>query len=99
MTPIQKAAFLLNLSELKRLELSKENIDGALLAACSAHDADGRTQIEIILYLKSKGADVNETDKKGVTPLYRAVRFRSPAAVKALLKLGADINAQDRKSH
>jgi uncharacterized protein len=99
MNPIQKAAFLLDLAGLKSRPLSKETIGGALLSVCSAHEADPKRQLAVIRYLKSKGADVNETDKNGVTPLHRAVRFRSPAAVLALLKLGADIDAQDRKSH
>lgn len=38
------------------------------------------------------GADVNETDKNGVTPLHHATRFRSPAAVAALLAHGAGVN-------
>ena len=43
------------------------------------------------------GADVNES-KNGVTPLHRAVRFRSPAAVRFLLQNGADVNAVDRRT-
>lgn len=98
MNPIQKAAFLLDLPELKRQEITEENVGGALLAVCSAHQAEPRTQVAIIRFLKSKAANVNETDKNGVTPLHRAVRFRSPAAVLALLKLGANVDAQDRKT-
>ena len=45
------------------------------------------------------GVSFNEFDKNGVTPLHRAVRFRSPAAVTLLLELGADVDAADRKSH
>lgn len=41
---------------------------------------------------------MNETDKNGVTPLHRAVRFRSPAAVKELIAQGADINMVDKKT-
>lgn len=62
MNPIQKAAFLLDLPGLKSQHIDKENLHGALLAACSAHDAEPRKQIAIIRFLKSKGADVNEMD-------------------------------------
>lgn len=44
------------------------------------------------------GADVNQTDKNGVTPLHHAVRFRSPAAVRALLDHGANVNQQCKRS-
>lgn len=42
--------------------------------------------------LLKSGEDVNQTDKNGVTPLHHAVRFRSPAAVRALLEHGARVN-------
>ena len=42
--------------------------------------------------LLKSGEDVNQTDKNGVTPLHHAVRFRSPAAVRALLENGALVN-------
>jgi len=41
---------------------------------------------------------VQETDKNGVTPLHHAVRFRSPAAVEALLKHGAAVNQPCKRS-
>jgi hypothetical protein len=49
-------------------------------------DAQTRT----IEYLLSIGAEPNAIDGRGVTPLHRAVRMRSSAAVKALLAGGAD---------
>jgi tankyrase len=48
--------------------------------------------------LLAAGADVNATDKNGVTALHHAVRFRNPAAVKALIEHGADVNQVCRKS-
>jgi len=42
--------------------------------------------------LLKSGGDLNQTDKNGVTPLHHAVRFRSPAAVRALLEHGARVN-------
>jgi tankyrase len=53
----------------------------------------------VIRFLIDSGVPVNETDANGVTPLHRAVRFRSIGAVDLLLKLGADVHATDRKSH
>ncbi len=98
MNPILEAAFKLNFSDLKKHSLTKENIGGTLLAACSAHDADPKTQIQVIRYLIKAGANPNETDKNGVTPLHRAVRFRNVAAVKELIRLGVPLDIQDRKS-
>ena len=96
---MEKAAASLDLGALEKAKLTKENIYGALLSACSAHDPDPKKQLKIIRYLVKKGADVNEMDKNGVTCLHWAVRFRSPAAVNELLRLGAEINRQDKKSH
>jgi len=98
MDPILAAAFKLDLPDLKKHVLSTENIGGTLLAACSAHDADAKKQILIIRYLLKAGADPNETDKNGVTPLHRAVRFRNVAAVKELIRIGVPLDRQDRKS-
>ena len=47
-------------------------------------------QQRIIELLVSAGATVDLPDRGGVTPLHRAVRARSPAAVAALLSAGAD---------
>lgn len=54
-----------------------------------------RTAIESLL---EAGADIHATDKNGVTALHHAVRFRSPAAVDALLRHGADVNQACRRS-
>lgn len=47
-------------------------------------------QAGMIAYLISAGADPNAVDASGVTPLHRAVRTRSLAAVRALLDGGAN---------
>jgi tankyrase len=44
------------------------------------------------------GEAVNQTDKNGATPLHHAVRFRSPAAVRALLEYGAAVNQACKRS-
>ncbi len=94
----QHAAFELRLTDLKRLTRNNAVLDGALLAACSAHDPDPTTQVRVIRYLIQQGVSVNETDKNGVTPLHRAVRFRSLAAANELIDCGAEVNAVDKKS-
>lgn len=91
-------ASTLDLERLRAALRPGVSLDGLLLAAASAHDPNPRVQRAVIRLLIRHGADVNEIDKNGVTPLHRAVRFRSPAAVKVLLESGADPNAIDRRS-
>ena len=59
---------------------------------------DQAGQRRIIELLISAGAAVDPPDRGGVTPLHRAVRARSPAAVAALLSAGADPGAATRKA-
>jgi len=47
-------------------------------------------QAAMIAFLIRAGADPNCCDKRGVTPLHRAVRTRCAGAVRALLEHGAD---------
>src|SRR5262249_39689888 len=47
-------------------------------------------QIETIRCLLKAGAEINAQDKNGASPLHRAVRTRSAAAVKFLLDEGAN---------
>jgi ankyrin repeat protein len=51
---------------------------------------DAQKQVETIRYLLDAGAEINAQDKNGASPLHRAVRTRSSAAVKFLLDAGAD---------
>jgi tankyrase len=63
-----------------------------LSSVCCQRDPNPRAQRAKIESLLKGGADIQETDKNGVTPLHHAVRFRSPAAVETLLRRGAAVN-------
>jgi ankyrin repeat protein len=58
--------------------------------AADANRSHPRAQAEVITYLTSIGADPDAVDGSGVTPLHRAVRTRSMAAVRALVEAGAN---------
>lgn len=58
--------------------------------AADANHQDPISQAETIKYLVSVGADPNVPDRSGVSPLHRAVRTRSLAAVRSLVDGGAD---------
>ena len=92
----RRAAHRLDLEKIR--EIADEQLTGLLLVACSAHDPEPELQTRVIRHLIRHGVSVDETDKNGVTPLHRAVRFRSPSAVEALISAGADVNAIDRRS-
>jgi ankyrin repeat protein len=74
----------------------------ALHYACDSRPLSPRwdpdAQRRVIELLVSAGATVDQPDRGGVTPLHRAVRARSPAAVAALLSAGADPHAATRKA-
>jgi ankyrin repeat protein len=69
-----------------------------LSSVCCQRDPDPRTQRAKIESLLKGGADIQETDKNGVTPLHHAVRFRSPTAVETLLRRGAAVNERCTRS-
>jgi len=60
--------------------------DGSLAGPCW----NAGRQVRMIELLLQAGADIHARDKNGATPLHRAVRTRSAAAVKCLLNAGAD---------
>ncbi len=69
-----------------------------LSAVCCQRNPDPVRQRAAIERLAKAGGDIHETDKNGVTPLHHAVRFRSPAAVETLLRLGAAVNQTCKRS-
>ena len=71
------------------LELSK---------ICVERNRKGPDQRKRIIALLKAGADINASDKNGVTALHHAVRFRNPIAVKLLIEHGANVNQACKKS-
>ncbi|HVK58251.1 MAG TPA: ankyrin repeat domain-containing protein [Candidatus Kapabacteria bacterium] len=57
---------------------------------------DPKRQVETIRCLLEAGADIDAQDKNGATPLHRAVRTRSAAAVKFLLEAGCDAKVRNK---
>ena len=70
----------------------------SLFGVCCERNPDSKKQRKEIESLLKSGADIHETDKNGVTPLHLAVRFRSPAAVWALVQHGARVNQACKRS-
>ena len=54
-------------------------------------------QTRVIRLLVKHGADLDRPDRGGATPLHRAVRARSPGAVRQLLELGARVDCRLKK--
>jgi len=57
---------------------------------------NAKRQVETIQTLLKAGAKINAQDKNGATPLHRAVRTRSAAAVKCLLDSGSDATRRNK---
>jgi tankyrase len=69
-----------------------------LFEICCERNADPADQRRRIVAALKQGADIHAADKNGVTALHHAVRFRSVAAVKALIEHGADVNRACRRN-
>ena len=81
-------------------DANAENRRGAtaLHYACDPRPKAGKTwnpstQRAVIELLLDAGSDIERKDKAGAAPLHRAVRARSPQAVRCLLERGAHVNA------
>lgn len=51
--------------------------------------------LEPLKYLITKGANVNQKDETGNTPLFTAYGFKNKVSVELLIKAGADINIKN----
>jgi uncharacterized protein len=71
---------------------------GQLSAASASKSSEPSVQVKGIEAQIRAGVNVGETDKNGVTILHHAVRFRSPAAVRALIAKGANVNQACKRS-
>ena len=65
--------------------------------AKTLHDAARDGDIDQVQLLLSRGANVNEKNRMGWTPLHTAIRNRRLALIEPLLAKGADINATDNR--
>ena len=70
--------------------------------ACDPRPQSGGTwdpaaQLELISQLVASGANVDAVDSGGITPLHRAVRARSPGAVRDLLHHGARVDVRSAR--
>ena len=105
-TPLHLAAAALRVKAASLLldsgaDANAENRRGAtpLLYACDPRPKSGGTwdpqkQAEFIDLLIERGAKVQHVDRGGASALHRAVRARSPAAVRQLLRAGARVDAR-----
>jgi ankyrin repeat protein len=72
-----------------RNRFGDEPLHAAAVGAPGSSRWDPPAQAATMMCLVESGADPNTADKRGVTPLHRAVRTRCAEAVRTLLKLGA----------
>ena len=73
-------------------------MESELFDICCDRDPQPADQRKRLIAALKRGADIHATDKNGVTALHHAVRFRSPAAVKALIERGANVNQACRRN-
>ncbi len=65
--------------------------------AKTLHDAARDGDIDQVQLLLSKGANVNEKNRMGWTPLHTAIQNRRQALIEPLIAKGADINATNNR--
>lgn len=73
-----------------RNRLGDQPIHAAAVGRAGVPEWNPLAQAATIVEIVHAGADPNAVEKRGVTPLHRAVRTRSAAAVQTLLDCGAD---------
>ena len=69
-----------------------------LSSVCAERNPNPADQRRRLIAYFEAGADIQTSDKNGVTALHHAVRFRNPIAVKTLIEHGADVNQTCRRS-
>ncbi|KAH3707840.1 ankyrin repeat domain-containing protein 55-like [Dreissena polymorpha] len=80
-------------SEKKRI--SKENVfDGDHETPTHRAAAEGDTQL-LVVAIKQDPSSIQQKDSDGYTPLHHTVLGKHMSALKRLVKMGADVNAQD----
>ena len=75
--------------KLERWLAEGADLSQELSNAVNANDVDR------VKFLVEKGADVNQPDPQGWTPLQNAARQRKDGMIKALIELGADVDRPD----
>ncbi|XP_065070835.1 myotrophin-like [Rhopilema esculentum] len=81
---------LKDLVEKQNVSINTELLNGRM----AIHYAADYGQLEVIEYLVSKGADMNQADKHGITPLLAAIFEGHTSCVKFFLSKGANKNGK-----
>ena len=79
-----------------RNRLGQQPIHAAAVGIPGSASWNPSAQEATIIALIEAGANPNAIDKRGVSPLHRAVRTRCAAAVRVLLERGADPNQRNK---
>ena len=98
MDKIHQAIRNLEIEKVKSKLEEELELKGTMLSVCSSQKENFEIQLDLIKILLKKGANINETDKNGVSPLHRAVRYRNPKVVEFLIKRGANVNYADKRN-
>jgi tankyrase len=69
-----------------------------LSSVCAELNPNPADQRRRLIALLEAGADIQASDKNGVTALHHAVGSRNPITVKTLIEHGADVNRSCRRS-
>ncbi len=65
----------------------------------AAHNQILKTCFKIVRLLIEHGANIDEQDDQGSTPLIKAINFRNPKIAALLIDLGADITIKDKQDY
>jgi len=93
---VNKAVYNSNIEMLKFLEEKGFDISSPNLFTMVRKKIDEKRLLKAIDFLLKKGADINITNKKGVTSLMEAVFTEKNEVLEFLLKNGADPEVKDK---